>query len=196
MNYRLENQITSLRLVTILVLFYIISYAFKLTFLLLDVLTNVITESLPRLISSCLMAITIAFSLLVVSIHVKNKMIPYLISVLDAFMLLFLFHAYTTVGETKFKAIFLSVLIALIGFLLVSVFVNKYGQLQNEIAKTNNEKLQNYNELQKKANELKENIKELERKKTESLRFFCEDCETPFSSQNAKNRHKCKPIKE
>ncbi|AUC13673.1 hypothetical protein BTO06_00275 [Tenacibaculum sp. SZ-18] len=136
---QLENILTSLRLVTILVCCYIFGYAFKIGFLFYEVLEESITNPSARTITSFFSAIIISAGLLVASIHTKSKVMPVFLFLFDVIMMMIILHAFTNKGLELFKSVFISTLFALIGYLLISVFVTKYQQ-ELAILKTNQAK--------------------------------------------------------
>jgi hypothetical protein len=123
---KLEKAITSLRLVTILVIVFIISYAFKIGFLLYETLEVRIPNRNPRLITSALTSIIFSVGLFVGSVHMKSKLISFILFVFDIVMMSFILPVYTSKGIELFKSCFLSLLFAATGFLIISVFVTKY----------------------------------------------------------------------
>ena len=127
---KLEKAITSLRLVTILVIVFIISYAFKIGFLLYETLEVRIPNRNPRLITSALTSIIFSVGLFVGSVHIKTKVISLTLFVFDVIMMSFILPVYTSRGIELFKSCFLSLLFAAIGFLIISVFATKFNEAQ------------------------------------------------------------------
>ena len=129
---QLEKAITSLRFITILVIVFIISYGFKIGFLLYETLEIRIPNEKPRLITSILTSIIFSAGLFVGSVHMKTKFISIILFVFDIVMMSFILPVYTTSEIEQFKSTFLSVLFASIGYLIISVFVEKYNEAQAE----------------------------------------------------------------
>ncbi|MFY7671588.1 hypothetical protein ACOSP6_10940 [Tenacibaculum sp. MEBiC06402] len=167
---QLENILTSLRLVTILVCCYIFGYAFKIGFMFYEVLQGSISNPFFRSIASVFSATIISAGLLVASIHVKNKVFPLVLFLFDVIMMLIILHAFNNSGFEMLKSVFISTLFALIGYLLISVFVTKY-----------NEEAANIERLRAKQEQL-----EAEAKQREAHKCVCE---RGFSTVQALSGH-------
>lgn len=193
MSYTLEDKMTSLRAVSLAVLLYIIGYALKITVLLNDVLVPVITNMVMRYTASAFTGIALSTGLLIVSVNEINKYTPYIISMMDAIMLLLVFNVFSsaTLNET-FTSVFISFFMAFIGYQLVSVFVAKYKLVKAS-------KQQSISEAEQLISERKQKLSELEQQITRLQQNTCEYCNQGFGTPNALNAHKgrckSKPMK-
>lgn len=184
MNYTLEDKMTSLRAVSLAVLLYIVGYALKITVLLNDVLVPVITNIAMRYTAAAFTGIALSTGLLIVSVNEINKYTPYIISMMDAIMLLLVFDVFTsaTLNET-FTSVFISAFMSFIGYQLVSVFVAKYKRVKAD-------KQQSISELELSVSEKKQTVSELEQQIATIKQNTCEYCSQEFGSPNALNAHK------
>ncbi len=187
-NLYLENRITSLRLVTLLMLFYLIGYFLKSFFLFEKSFTDLISNSIARYITSVFSAIVSASALLVTYVHKDhlNKMIgekyklfnvlPYVIFLFDVLMMLLIFDV---IKSKTFRLVFISILYAVCGLLLISIFKALYKQEQASI----------------KQERAKVEQKEAEQKQKTAFKCVCG---AGFASQKALSGHqgKCKIYKE
>ncbi|WP_271407169.1 hypothetical protein [Tenacibaculum soleae] len=184
MNYTLEDKMTSLRAVSLAVLLYIVGYSLKITVLLNDVLAPVITNMLMRYTASAFTGIALSTGLLIVSVNEINKYTPYIISMMDAIMLLLVFDVFTSPTLTEaFTSVFISFFMAFIGYQLVSVFVAKYKQVKAS-------KQQSISELEQLFSDKKQIVSELEQEISTLKQNTCEYCDQTFGSPNALNAHK------
>ncbi|CAL2056076.1 hypothetical protein [Tenacibaculum sp. 190524A05c] len=128
---RLEKAINSLRLVTILMLLYVLGYTFKAYYLFYEALGVNITNENNRVIASLFSALIAASFLLVSYIHkdkLRIKNVSYYIFFIDVVMMLFILKVFESSGVVLFQSIFISVFYALIGLVLISIFKAKYKQ--------------------------------------------------------------------
>lgn len=208
----LEDRMTSLRAVSIAVIFYIIGYAAKLTVLFSDALTAKIPNIFIRIPTSLFTALALSVGLLIVSVNENNKKTPYLIALMDAIALFLLFDVLNSQGTDIITTSFLSVFMAFVGYNLINVFVTKRKQEFNEAKQTLNNleqevsnKKQALNNTEQELNNVKQALSTLEQEKTEVEQQkaiieqdlkerTCPHCDTTFTSKKALNPHidKCK----
>ncbi|WP_271407405.1 hypothetical protein [Tenacibaculum soleae] len=186
MNYILEDKMTGLRAVSLAVLLYIVGYAIKITVLLNNVLLPVISNELMRYTASVFTSVALSTGLLIVSVNEINKYTPYIISMMDAVMLLLVFNIFTATSFYEaFTLIFISLFMAFIGYQLINVFVIKHKRLkadkQQAISEINNEYSKSLQELN-----------DLNQKLSEAKQTTCQYCEKEYQSVNALNAHKGK----
>ncbi|WP_299135234.1 hypothetical protein [uncultured Tenacibaculum sp.] len=182
----LEDKMTSLRAVSIAVLFYILGYAVKLSVLFSDVLEGIIGSTYIRFSASFFTSLAIATGLLIVSVNGHKKATPYIIAIMDSITLLLVFKVFDSIRLTDvFTTSFLSVFMAFIGYQLITVFVVKYKE---EVS----ESKQSLSGLKQELNDLEQRRSEAERKLKEIEATTCEKCNRVFTSQNGLNAHKCK----
>nr|BFF40265.1 hypothetical protein BACY1_20700 [Tenacibaculum mesophilum] len=184
MKYTLEDKMTSLRAVSLAVLLYILGYALKISVLLIDILTPVISNMLIRGVAAGFTGVALSTGLLIVSVNDHSKYTPYIIAVMDAFMLLLVFDILnsSSLNDTVTLS-FISFFMAFIGYQLISVFVAKYQRIKTEKEQGLSELLQAYSEKEQVFSELQQQINELKQN-------TCEYCEREFTSKNALNAHK------
>ena len=147
MNISLENKITSLRLVTILMLFYLLGYFLKAFFLFDKSFIELINGSIARGITSFFSSIVASSALLVAYVHKdqlekiigpKYKAFKYLPLVMFLFDVIMMLLILDVIKSKVFRLCFISVLYAVCGLLLISIFKALHKQ---EVAKVeqNNE---------------------------------------------------------
>lgn len=186
MNYILEDKMTGLRAVSLAVLLYIVGYALKITVLLNDVLLPVIQNPAMRYTASVFTSIALSTGLLIVSVNEVNKYTPYIISVMDAVMLLLVFNAFTSATFSEvFRLVFISLFMAFIGYQLINVFVIKYKRLKANKQQTISDIQQILTNKQRCLNEISQKLATLKQ-------TTCQHCNTVFGSVNALNAHKGK----
>lgn len=186
MNYILEDKMTGLRAVSFSVLLYIVGYAIKITVLLNSVLLPVVNNAPMRYTASVFTSVALATGLLIVSVNEINKYTPYIISVMDAIMLLLVFNIFTASSIYEaFQLIFISVFMAFIGYQLISVFVIKYKQIKAN-------KQQSISDIERVLTDKQRDVSEISQKLAVLKQTTCEYCDTVFGSVNALNAHKGK----
>lgn len=133
---KLEKTINSLRLVTILMLFYVFGYMFKAYYVFYLALTDSITSDINRVIASTFSSIAAASLLLMTYVHkdkLKFEYTSYFIFLFDVIMMLFILRVFQSSGVVLFRSIFISVFYALIGLVLISIYKAKYEQELAEV---------------------------------------------------------------
>ncbi|PKH52435.1 hypothetical protein CXF68_17820 [Tenacibaculum sp. Bg11-29] len=188
MNYTLEDKMTSLRAVSIAVLFYIFGYALKLSVLLFEILTPIISSTIFRLIAAGVTGTALSSGLLIVSLSGSNKLTPYAIAFMDGLMLLMVFDVFNSqLLSDAIKSGFISFFMAFIGYQLITVFAAKYEQSKSGIKQTVSEINIEYSEKQQILSDLKQELSEVKQ-------TTCGFCEKEYSSKNALNAHvsRCK----
>ncbi|SED09660.1 hypothetical protein SAMN04489761_4261 [Tenacibaculum sp. MAR_2009_124] len=208
----LEDRMTSLRAVSVAVIFYIIGYSAKLTVLFSDALNAKIPNDYIRIPTSLFTALALSVGLLIVSVNENNKKTPYLIALMDAIALFLLFDVLNSKGTDIITTSFLSVFMAFVGFNLINTFVTKRKQEFEEVKQTLNKLEQEANNRKQDLSNIEKNLiaaKQLlnkvkhEKAETEQEKAAmeqemkertCPHCETTFPSKKALNPHidKCK----
>lgn len=120
--YKIESFITDLRLVTILMLFYIFGYSFKAYFLFDKALNEIVINEIARALTSVFSSLVTASVLLMSYIHkdkIKLKFLPYVLFISDILMMMFILEV---IKNKTIRSIFISILYAVIGMLLISIF--------------------------------------------------------------------------
>ncbi|WP_299681072.1 hypothetical protein [uncultured Tenacibaculum sp.] len=137
MNLSLENKITSLRLVTILMLFYLLGYFLKAFFLFDKSFIELISSPIARTITSVFSSIVASSALLVAYVHkdqlekiigTKYKVFKYLPLVMFLFDVMMMLLILDVIKSKVFRLCFISVLYAVCGLLLISIFKALYKQ--------------------------------------------------------------------
>lgn len=188
MNYKLEDKMTSLRVISITVILYVLGYFLKVSVLLNSALESRITNELIRASASIFTGIVFSTALFLISFHKDKYKTPYIVAVSDAIILLIVFDV--TNAQTKsdlFTLVFISVFMAFIGFNLIGSFVEKYKESKSENERSLSEILTLKTTHQQELNELEQILSE--RKRT-----TCRYCGKYHETVNSLNAHigKCK----
>ena len=169
----LEEKITSIDVVSISILMYMVGYFIKMTAFFTDLFMEVIPLYSVRLMASGFIAFSVAQILMSVSVNMQNRVIAYVLSFLDAVLLMFLLNAFTSELPVliRVKRIFISLFLSFIFFLSIEVF--KLKKTQKEASKTQKEE----SKAQKEASQ------------EQKLARTCKHCQREFKSVNGLNAH-------